>query len=155
MQNALLQRATSSWRYTGLSSLDRVSIGFVQGYVFPGEIGQYLAAGVAAKSKNVSLITGDMAGRHNVTRLAIGRVDVIAEDVSVVAYERVAQNIVTEFREAAAIGGPEPIFIAFSPMAPNARQLAAQLDEGIARLRSSGKLDAIMAQYGLKDWEKR
>jgi polar amino acid transport system substrate-binding protein len=50
-------------------------------------------------------------------------------------------------------GDPNPLYIAFSPSDPRSPAYAALLSEGVVRLRASGRLAAILARYGLADWE--
>ncbi len=52
------------------------------------------------------------------------------------------------------VGAPEPVFIAFSPANPRAKEYARILDEGMKKLRSSGRLEKILGKYGIKDWAK-
>ncbi|MTI42814.1 polar amino acid transport system substrate-binding protein [Roseibium hamelinense] len=47
-----------------------------------------------------------------------------------------------------------PIYIALSPAKDHSKELAAQLDAGMAELRASGKLNEILGKYGLKDWDQ-
>ncbi|QJB56422.1 transporter substrate-binding domain-containing protein [Pseudodesulfovibrio sp. zrk46] len=54
--------------------------------------------------------------------------------------------------------GPSPksekLYYAFSPLHPErSRRLAKIVDDGMKRLRESGRLAAILAKYGLSDWE--
>lgn len=154
MRNALFKKRGASWHYTGPASLSRITIGIVQSYVFPGEIGTYLAARSAEHDPNLKPIAGPEAGPNNILRFALGHVDAIAEDVSVVAYERAKQHIAEDFEIETMIGEPVPVYIAFSRRNGDAEKLAAILDEGVRRLRASGELAAILAKYGVEDWQK-
>jgi polar amino acid transport system substrate-binding protein len=51
------------------------------------------------------------------------------------------------------VHGPSssPLFIAFSPASPDRAELARILDSGIAQLRASGALAAVLARYHVRD----
>ena len=51
--------------------------------------------------------------------------------------------------------GQEPglCYIAFSPALPESEQLADILTQGIREFRRTGRLEEILARYGLRDWK--
>jgi polar amino acid transport system substrate-binding protein len=150
MQNALFKRHDDDWRYDGVASLNQERIGLVQGYVFTGEIGQYLNDAIDTHSTYLDLSRGESAGPRNILKLALGRVDLIADDVSVVEYEHNAQHLQVPFDRATDIGPPMMIYVAFPTNNPQSVALAKILDAGVSRLRRSGKLRTILAQYGVE-----
>lgn len=44
-------------------------------------------------------------------------------------------------------------YMGFTPQNPNSPKLAGIYDQGIRALRASGELAAILARYGVEDWE--
>jgi hypothetical protein len=46
------------------------------------------------------------------------------------------------------------LFIGFSPKLSKAADYAALLDKTVTGLRASGELTALLARYGLTDWER-
>jgi polar amino acid transport system substrate-binding protein len=53
---------------------------------------------------------------------------------------------------AGAVASADPLYVAFSPKSPMSREHARVLDEGIAAMRASGELAALLKRYGLQDW---
>ncbi len=145
-------RAGSGFRYTGPQSLDGRVLGLVAEYAFPGELGDYLQSFHGDKSR-VQYIAGDRALQKNLLKLAAGRVDVVIDDAQVlrrmIGELQLSDRLVFSQR-----AEHVDIYIAFSPARPDSARYAEILSAGIARLRASGRLAAILARYGLQDWNR-
>jgi polar amino acid transport system substrate-binding protein len=143
-------RAGTAFRLEGPQSLSGKVIGTVSGYAFGGEIGAYVEAHKGDRSR-VQLTSGDDALAQNLRKLAAARLDVVVDDANVLAHA-IARFGFGERIAIADRGEPVPIYIAFSPAGPKAREYGTLLSQGVARLRASGRLAELLARYGVRDW---
>lgn len=150
--SAFWVRAGSDWRYEGLESLDRVSLGVIGGYAYFDALNAYIEQHKRTTAR-IRPAYGEDAFEKQMSALAQGRIDAFVEDRHVVNYYLYEKGAAGRFKEA----GEEvavPIHIAFSPSLPQAREYADLLGAGVARLRASGELAKILARYGLQDWQR-
>ncbi len=139
-------RADSNWRYKGPKSLSGQTVATIKGYYYSDEI----QAGL--KFAESEAVSAEMALDHNLQKLAQNRVSTVVEFSAVMEY-KMANNSTDKLRLAGCEAAAAPIYIAFSPAMANSADLAKKLSDGVAALRKSGKLKAILAGYGLKDWQ--
>jgi polar amino acid transport system substrate-binding protein len=143
-------RTGTAFRYEGPSSFAGMVLGAISGYAYDGELGAYVEAHKDDRAR-VQLASGDDALAQNLKKLAAGRVDVLVDDANVLR-GTIAELGLGDRVVVADEGEPVLIYIAFSPAVPGAEERAATLSEGVARMRASGRLAAILARYGLRDW---
>jgi polar amino acid transport system substrate-binding protein len=147
--DAYAVRKGDAFTFTGASSLHGRVLGAIRDYSFSGPIGAYIAANAKDGSK-VEFVSGDGALVKNLDKLVAGRVDVVLDDRNVLLNEIEALGL--KDRVTVVAGSTStPVFIAFSPRSPDPAKLARILDAGLARLRASGGLAAILARYHLQD----
>lgn len=150
--NALLLPASSTFAYTGVASLQSLVIGVVNNYSYDnGEIDEYIKAHSGNSSRRIETASGTEAQSSNIRKLLAGRIDAVLENENVLKLALSELQPKPEVR-VVPIGAPDDIFIAFSSKNPKSAEYAAQLDRGMAELRASGRLAAILANYGLVDW---
>ncbi len=140
---------TSPWRYTDQASLKKQRIGTINTYVYGAE----LDTALAAAGPVVSTGYGDQALINNVKKLEAKRLDAIVEYEAVIAYKMKTESGFNKLRQAGCAKQASNIYIPFSPIAPNAGSYAQALADGMKTLRQNGKLAAILARYGLRDWQ--
>jgi polar amino acid transport system substrate-binding protein len=149
--NVLMVKTGSPWRYTDMGSLATVSLGTIRDYSYGDELDAYI--GEHEKDpKRVQIASGDNALETNFKKLDAGRIDVLVEDRNVVEYHLAGSGQAAGFSAAGDLG-EDDLYIAFSPATPGAAEYAKLIAEGVRRLRASGELAAILARYGLKDWQ--
>lgn len=144
-------RRGDPFRYTSVHALDRRVLGITATYEFTGPLGAYVNA-LHGDAARVQYVSGNGALALNLAKLVAGRVDVVLDDSLVMARAIQDQHLSGQVT----IGGATPsvpIYIAFSPASPRSPVLAETLSRGIASLRQSGRLAAILARYGLQDWQ--
>ncbi|KAF0222010.1 MAG: ABC transporter substrate-binding [Rhodospirillaceae bacterium] len=146
--NAVLVRNDAPWPWTGLTALAGKRVGITKDYSYGAEIDAWLAANPA----RIEAVGGETPTENNLRKLAAGRIDVVIEDAAVARYTLAQMKMDGAVRilhqDKAA-----PIFIAFTPANPKGGQYAKSLAEGMGELRQSGRLSAILAKYGLADWQ--
>ena len=75
----------------------------------------------------------------------------VADAEAVLAYQLIESGLEAEL-EVITASDAEPIYIGFSPAMPASATYNAQLEDGIAALRASGRLAEILSRYGVADW---
>lgn len=146
--NGLFVPKDSDWSYEGPQSFEGKTVGLIVDYAYGEDFEKAIQ-----RHGRASYVAGDNALELNLNKLALDRLDLIVEDVNVFRYTAMRMGLADRFRLAAAVQ-PDDVFIAFSPKIPDADALANQLDQGMRRLRASGRLDRILARYGLTDWQQ-
>lgn len=147
--------AGAGFRYAGPDSLRGLRLGVAMGYTYDnGPLDAYLREEENAGSGRVVSARGEDVIAANLRRLMAGQVDAVLDSAAVLSQaitDMGLQGDVTVVE----IGAAVPVYIAFSPVDPRASGYVGLLDAGIARLRSSGALAAILARYGVEDWAAR
>ena len=131
-----------------LDTLRKVAV--VSGYSYAEGLGQWVT-----NPKNASRIEtgrGENPGEINLNNLARGWVDGVIDDGSVLRMLTQKLKIGAQVRLAGCTG-KEPIFVAFSPKAPDAAALVSRLDREVAAMRKNGSLITLLKSYGQKDWK--
>lgn len=145
-------RRDSDWHYEGIASLDHILLGVVYGYIHDeGEIDAYIAANDRTGGR-VKATRDDEGAEKNVLALLNGRLDAILDSQAVVRFVANRAARAGELREAGCLD-PLTVHIAFSPQRADAAELAAALSRQIAAMRADGSLAALLATYGLSDWQ--
>lgn len=144
----------SPWRYDkakGAEQFAGVVVGVVQDYDY-GEDWKAYFAKHGKDPKRVQATSGDNALEQNLQKLLKGRVGAVIDDMAVLDYTAGKMNILDKVECVGEGATPNEVFIAFSPANPKAAEYAKLLSNGVEELRASGRLAAILAAYGLKDW---
>jgi len=145
--NAYFVRADDDWTYAKPEDLSGKTIGLIRDYAYGDEIQANIDAHAQAEYAG-----GEDPLTTNIKKLLAGRIDIVLEDASVFMY---AANELGAGDKVRLVHSDDsgPIYIALSPAKDHSKELAGHLDTGMAELRDSGKLNEILAKYGLKDWE--
>jgi len=154
-RNSFWVGVESSWRYQGPDSLQGLSVGVIRDYDYGHPFNTLLHE--PKSGLTVQWLSGETALIQNIRKLAAGRVDMLIEDDAVFRYTVRSLNMQNRFRRAGIEEGPDEdsfVYIAFSPDLPDAAHLAEILSRGLNRLRRTGRLQMILAEYGLQDWKE-
>lgn len=150
-QNGFAVRKGQAFAYAGPESLAGKVLGVIRDYSYTDQLDAYIAANGKDDAK-VQLTSGDDALTLNLKKLDAGRVDLVVDDVNVLS-AAIRQLGLEGKLEVMSAGAPDPVYIAFTAAKPGSAERVRALDEGIAKLRESGRLKAILDGYGLKDWQ--
>lgn len=141
-------RDESNWQFSGLDSLRSESIAVINGYSYGEELDEM----IANSTGNFQGLGGNDALEKNIRKLEARRVDILIESPSVML-AKLDELGVTGIKAAGTLGAPTPMYIACSPAKASSAEYVRLVDEGTRRLRASGELSAIMARYGMTDWQ--
>lgn len=141
------------WQYEGVASLAQIRLGMVENYG-NGEGNPELERYLGGKPDNVTYIAADDAIAHLLQMIEAGHIDAMIEDKAVGEHMLQTTGKLALFKTAPVQKNALPGYIGFGGNTAKARRLAAQFDAGLAKLRKSGKLRAILARYHLADWQQ-
>lgn len=146
--NAFAVRTDDPFNFIDMMSLAGRRIGTVRDYSYSTDIDAWLAQ----HSHQVIPQAGNRAAETNLDRLLDRQVDVILDDEAVLRDAIIRTGRTGKVRTAGRLAGGN-LHISFSLARPRGKSLAEALDMGIVALRQNGRLAAILAGYGLADWE--
>lgn len=148
--NYFFTKKETDWHYQNLDSLNRVNIGGVKGYNYL-DIMPFISKN--SHTDKVQLLTGSHPTERNIKKLLSNRIDVLIEDINVALYNAYKLGVHDKIKISGKEGKGIKLYIAFSPVNKNAKSYAKIFDEGIRKLRKSGKLKEILSKYKLTDWK--
>lgn len=152
-ENTFFVLGKSNWTYNGIGSLGKIKLGVIEGYAYSDELDAYIKTN--KKNSKVVISRGEEALALLINKLQTGKIDVVVEDASVMLYALMKLGLPPGQIKAAGLPhDSQELYIAFAPGHPASKGYAQQFDDGIRKLRASGKLQQILARYNLTDWTK-
>ncbi|GAB7079093.1 substrate-binding periplasmic protein [Megalodesulfovibrio paquesii] len=139
------------WKFAGVDSLRPLRVGIIRDYSYGETLDAYFEE--LGEGDHVQLASGDNGMETNIKKLLAERIDVIIANPYVFQYEAKRLGVQDQIADVGPQGEPTPLYIAFSPADPQAKEHAEQLARTTQALRASGELATILAKYGLTDWE--
>jgi polar amino acid transport system substrate-binding protein len=153
MANAFWTLSDSSWQFHEPASLEGHYLAVIAGYSYGA-----LIEGMLQDERHRPYITelhGVSPLKNGLKMLERGRIQVLLEDEHVMRYQLRQTGQTPQFKQAGSVPAqPESarVYIAFSPAHDASADYARLLTEGVARMRASGELASILADYGVSDW---
>lgn len=141
----------TSWQFTGISSLKRLTIGVVKGYSYLEQLDRYIERYKNDQSKLV-FSYGNTPLQSNIKQLVDRRLDAIIANDFVLRNLEQQMKLESPLKQIAKLTRGEPAYIAFSPTERHSSTYAYMLSQGMDELRASGKLKQILKTYHLTDW---
>jgi polar amino acid transport system substrate-binding protein len=152
--NYFFVKEESNWQFNGISSLENVSLGVIDGYSYNTELDGYIEKNKTNPDK-IQVIDGEIGLVQNFRKLEMGRIDVFVENQAVAA-NYINENRIIGIKSAGQMMDENRehdfVYIAFSPKNPNSQKYAEMLSKGIKEMRENGKLQEILDQYYVTDW---
>jgi polar amino acid transport system substrate-binding protein len=150
--NEMFVQTENPWRYTGIVSLENITLGVIADYAYSEELNAYILAH-QNDSERIQIATGESPLESNIHKLERGRLTAVLETTPVFWYTVGQLELNDRFRSAGIATEPQKAYIAFSPVNSHSAEYARILSEGIAALRASGELARILQKYHLEDWK--
>lgn len=144
------------WRYTGVESLEDISLGVISGYNYT-LVAEEFQLYINQNRDNANRITFHSGENvlHRLFRMILtDRLTTINEAEYVADYLASKNGYLQHLQKANTFDVILWGRMCFSPQNPDARKYVQILDEGIRRMRASGEIQVILEQYGLEDWNK-
>ncbi len=149
-QNGFYVKKGSYWKYTGGDSFKTIRLGIIDGYGYFPELNSYIET---YKGNKRFKATGDDALAKLLKMLKAGRLDAIIDNMNVMSATLQDDKLTDVIVNAGEVDYIDSIYMAFSPAKDSSKEYSKIFDEGLVELRNSGKLQEILARYGLKDWK--
>ncbi|TYC57174.1 amino acid ABC transporter substrate-binding protein [Marinobacter sp. BW6] len=143
---ALYTHPDNNWQYTGIESLETLTLLAINGYAYSPDLDDYIVR-YQNSPERVWILSGPAPLSRAIELLEQRRSDVFPEDRYVM--ERQLKLDRSETLKMAAVIHESPLYIAFSPVGKDSPELAALLSEGAKALQRSGRVAEILALYGL------
>lgn len=142
--------ATSTWRYTGLDSLEDISLGVISGYAYGDDIDAYIAKN-SDNLQKIQSLDGDEALDMNILKLQKGRIHALVESRNVMQFQLAEKNLDQAIIEVGALPLTEAqnLYIAFSPADEQSHEYAKILADTTTAMEKDGRLDALFKKYGI------
>ncbi len=151
-KNVFYVKADTNWKFDGIKSLSSIRLGVLKNMTYGEELDRYIAEN--RKNNRRIIITHGLGYlAKNFFLLDNQRIDATIDDFMVINYFFKQNNNAHKFKAAGTIGQGYGIYLAFSPKYPNAKEMCMLIDNGVAKLRKSGRLKKILAKYGAVDWK--
>jgi len=146
-------KTTNPWRYQGVDSLTTVVLGVIQDYAYDnGKVDDYIKKSRTAPNSLVQIVASKTGLEQNFNNLELDRITVILDECRVVDWYLKSNNLTGKYQQAGCLNEVK-MYVGFSPALEQSPRYAALFSNGIRALRRSGRLQAILAKYGLKDWK--
>lgn len=136
-----IKKPSDSFEFSGFASLDGKKVGIVRGYGYGDD---FLRANNFSRPKANNLIS-------NLKKLKSGRIDLTLED------ELVAKSAITkngfnagDFSFTDNALSVNPLHVTSGKANPKSAELIEAFNAGLATIKSNGKLNEILAKYGIK-----
>ncbi len=143
-------RNNDPWNYTDVSSLRERTLGVLVGNNFGEEVTAYVEEHRTTPER-VQEITGLDFLEQNLRKLLAGRIDTMLDEPATTDYLLFSRDLGGMVRKAGCLES-QKMYIAFTPENPRSQEYARIFSEGMRRLHTDGRLEDILATYGLHDW---
>lgn len=138
------------WRYSDLASLQGTKVGLIGGYAYAEVLQDYIDAN--PDSPMFEYVNANNALEQNIKKVIGKRITSTVESKFVMGAKLKEMGMADQIVPAGQLGEEEAMYIACSPAKESSQQYVQWFDEGIDKLRKTGRLADIMVQYGLTDW---
>lgn len=152
-RSCFYRKAGTKWEYKGVKSLESIAIGVIKDYTYGDEVDAYIKKN-EKDNKKIDVVSGDSPLDINLKKLKAGRIGAFIEDEAVGTYNIDTRKLQSEIEPAGCIKAT-PLFVAFGPKNPKAKEYAKIMGDYMKKARGDGSLAKILAKYGLKDWDKK
>lgn len=149
--NAFWGMAETTWRFTGIDSLESIRLLALEGYSYSETLDPYIEAH-ASDGKVMVINPIRRAANAAVSNLVARKADVFVEDVNVMQQTLRGMQMQDRVINLGALDELTDVYIACTPAKPRGAQYAQMFSEGLKALRNSGELQKILDAYGLQDW---
>lgn len=139
----------NDWQYQSPESLNDKTVGWINdfGVGADGTLNEWRKKNW--ETKNISILSGDNVHERLMKMLSAGRIDTFVEDQSVISYSLKKIGFDQSISNAGCIKHIDWVYLAFSKEFAEADEWAKAVENGVNVLAANGKLDAILASYGL------
>jgi polar amino acid transport system substrate-binding protein len=165
LYNDFYVRDNDPWRFNGIVDLEitlrnNAILGTINGYEYGDNIGNLLKNNAA----HIFSASGNSPLQKQLKMLRLGRLDILLDSRFTVQYQ--LSKLVNKSSKLKASSTPSsaiiyagtegdftPLFLGFSPLL--SKEQVQLFDDGLMNLRENGRLNKILAKYGVIDWHQQ
>lgn len=149
--NAVVMARTQSFSFAKPQDFERFRLGVIKDYDYGGALQEYVDQNIQNPDRIVVLSGfGYSHLVQGLRMLTAGRLDMLLDDHNVLRWQ-VRRLGLDHQVSTISLKDDADLFVGFSENDPRAPELARLMTEGTRRLRESGRLAAIMRNYGLEE----
>lgn len=165
LYNDFYVRASNPWRFQSITDLatalkNNAILGTINGYEYGDNIGNLLKNNAA----HIFSASGNSPLQKQLKMLQLGRLDILLDSRFTVQYQlsklvnKSSRSKASSMPESAIIyagteGDFTPLFLGFSPLL--SKEMIQLFDNELINFRENGRLNKILAKYGLRDWHQQ
>lgn len=149
-RNCFYTAGKEAWRYAGPDDLAGRRLAVVNDYSYGARLDAYIQAGRGDPAR-IQAAAGEQALALNLAKLLEGRVDALLENRWVMQDYLARRGYTGTLREAGCERPDIPIYLAFSPALQSSPRYLRLLDEGLRRYRADGRMQRLLARYGVTE----
>lgn len=142
----------NQWQYKSIQSLNNITVGIIGGYAYEESFDEKVKT--SEDPMQFQIINENNALELNIRKLLLGRITTTPESIYVMQSKLRQMELTDRVISAGTLTGEEHMYIACSPSKKETKQYLKWFDDGIRKLRATGKLKTILDRYHLKDWKK-
>jgi len=139
----------SSWICESETSLNELTLGVVQGYVYTDPIQRYVENNIN-DSKKIQMISGNHSMKYNLKKLKHQKITAMIDNYHLIQYHYASKQEPFPFKVAKKME-PYPLYIAFSPKNYKSEKYVEMFDRGYKKLLHTKKMKEILQKYGLSE----
>ena len=165
LYNDFYVRANDPWRFKNITDLktalkNNAILGTINGYEYGDIIGNLLKDNAA----HIFSASGNSPLQRQLKMLRLGRLDILLDSRFTVQYQlsklvnkssltKTPTTVKPSIIYAGTEGDFTPLFLGFSPLL--SKEQVQLFDDGLLNLRENGRLNKILAKYGVIDWHQQ
>lgn len=147
-ENVAVVKKGTKWTYSGPNDMQNMHILLIQGYSYGPDVDQFL-------EKDRTITTTHLHGQDALDKalrmLVAGRADVFLDDRNVLMNKVQQMKLPGKLEIAGQVTPSQPTYIAFSPVTEKRLGLTFKFEQGLQRLKASGRLSEIFKKYGFSE----
>lgn len=150
-QEVFIVKKKNSWTYSGIKSLDEVTLGVIRDYSYGVNLDSYIAKN-KTNFNRVQIVSGDSPLERNIRKLLNNRISAVIENENVINwFLQKNPGLKDKVRFAGKRFTKTKVYVAFSPKnEEKSRKLANKLSNSYEEMKKNGELEVILEKYGLK-----
>lgn len=150
ISQAYVMRKGAKWRYDGIESLRKITLGMPYNYYINYEFGKYIEANKFNRKRIIFGGGGDPV-LDNLRFILRNRVDIAINDKTVLGYNIRKNKFQEQLEVVDVLGKPQPIYVAFRPQINP--QIIKSFDAGMQLFSLTPKFQRILWRYGVAPWK--
>jgi polar amino acid transport system substrate-binding protein len=151
--NVFYAKVERSLQIRGLSDLEPLKLGVIEGYSYGDALDAYLESNRDNPDRIQIVASGRNPLAVQVNRLVTGKIDVTVESSVVMQSHLRKARLHERLVPVGSMGENQHIFVACSPAKPSLRPIIDTINRGFDQLQADGRLNAFYSKYGLSSAE--